>query len=68
MTRTTLDNHVARIERAVALMAERLREDETPTLDELAGAAAMSKFHFPTLHLPPFSLFPTPFSTPQPTK
>lgn len=46
MTRTTLDNHVARIERAVALMAERLREDETPTLDELAGAAAMSKFHF----------------------
>lgn len=46
MTRTTLDNHVDRITRAVALMAERLRQDETPTLDELAGAAAMSRFHF----------------------
>lgn len=46
MTRTTLDGHVDRISRAVSLMAERLREEKTPTLDELADAAAMSKYHF----------------------
>ncbi len=46
MTQATFDSHVSRISRAVALMAQRLREDKTPTLDELADAAAMSKFHF----------------------
>jgi AraC family transcriptional regulator len=46
MTTTTYDRHASRISRAVALMAERLREEKTPTLDELADAAAMSKFHF----------------------
>jgi methylphosphotriester-DNA--protein-cysteine methyltransferase len=46
MTRTTLDGHVDRISSVVALMAERPHEDKTPKLDELAAAAAMSKFHF----------------------
>ncbi|MFN7054161.1 GyrI-like domain-containing protein [Hyphomonas sp.] len=38
--------HIARIQRAAALMAARLDADETPSLDELASAAAMSKYHF----------------------
>lgn len=46
MTGSTLDGHIARISRAVEVMAERLREDRMPTLDELADAAAMSKYHF----------------------
>lgn len=41
--RTTL---LARMERAIALMAERIKEGETPSLDELAAAAAFSRFHF----------------------
>lgn len=46
MTRTTLDGHVDRISRAEALVAGRLHEDKTLTLDEPAAAAAISKFHF----------------------
>lgn len=46
MTASTIDSHITRIERAVALMADRLQQEETPSLEELAQAAAMSKYHF----------------------
>lgn len=46
MTATTIESHIGRIERAIALMAERLNQDETPSLDDMASAAAMSKYHF----------------------
>ena len=35
-----------RMERAVTVMADRVREGETPSLDEMASAAAFSRFHF----------------------
>ena len=37
---------LGRMERAVAVMADRIAEGETPSLDEMAGAAAFSRFHF----------------------
>lgn len=46
MTAQTIESHIARIERAVELMAARLQQEETPSLEELAQAAAMSKYHF----------------------
>ena len=46
MTATTIEHHIARIERAAAVMAQCLQQDETPTLEQLADAAAMSKYHF----------------------
>ncbi|MEE4213056.1 MAG: helix-turn-helix domain-containing protein [Parvularcula sp.] len=35
-----------RMERAVLVMAEKVRDGSTPTLDELASAAAFSRYHF----------------------
>ena len=46
MTASTVESHITRIERAIALMADRLQQEETPSLEELARAAAMSKYHF----------------------
>lgn len=46
MTATTIEHHIARIERAAAVMAQCLQQDQTPTLEQLADAAAMSKYHF----------------------
>jgi AraC family transcriptional regulator len=37
---------LGRMERAVALMADRVREGDTPSLHEMASAAAFSRFHF----------------------
>jgi len=42
----TMQRHAERIDRAVQLLAERLRHDAAPSLDELAEAAALSSFHF----------------------
>ena len=41
-----LIEHARRIDRALALLAERLEEGEAPSLEALAEAAAMSKYHF----------------------
>lgn len=42
----SLRRYAERIDRVVALLEARLKDGEAPNLDELAEAAAMSKFHF----------------------
>ncbi|WP_347303569.1 helix-turn-helix domain-containing protein [Croceibacterium sp. TMG7-5b_MA50] len=46
MDGTQADGLLARMERAVALMTQRIAAGETPSLAELAAAAAFSPYHF----------------------